>query len=105
MILKRMKRRHSRADTIAFCETVRRVRPDVAFGADFIAGFPTETEEMFENTMKLVDDAGLVAVFAEPDSAPVGSAAWLPLAGTEELGLASNMPFVPHASDPLTVPP
>jgi threonylcarbamoyladenosine tRNA methylthiotransferase MtaB len=59
MILKRMKRRHARADTIAFCETVRRSRPDAAFGADLIAGFPTETEAMFENTLKLVDDAGL----------------------------------------------
>ena len=59
MILKRMKRRHLRADTIAFCEEVRRLRPDVAFGADLIAGFPTETDAMFENTPALVDDAGL----------------------------------------------
>ena len=59
MILKRMKRRHTRADTIAFCETVRRLRPDAAFGADLIAGFPTETEAMFENSLTLVDDAGL----------------------------------------------
>ena len=50
MILKRMKRRHARADTIAFCDAVRRLRPDAAFGADLIAGFPTETEAMFENT-------------------------------------------------------
>jgi hypothetical protein len=47
MILKRMKRRHLRADTIKFCEDVRKMRPDVVFGADIIAGFPTETEEMF----------------------------------------------------------
>src|SRR5579863_7068355 len=59
LILKRMKRRHSRADTIAFCDTVRRLRPDAAFGADFITGFPTESEAMFENSLKLVDDAGL----------------------------------------------
>ena len=59
MILKRMKRRHARADTIAFCETCARLRPDVAFGADLIAGFPTETDAMFENTLQLVDDAGL----------------------------------------------
>ena len=58
LILKRMKRRHSRADTIAFCDTVRRLRPDAAFGADLIAGFPTESEAMFENSLKLVDDAG-----------------------------------------------
>jgi tRNA A37 methylthiotransferase MiaB len=50
MILKRMKRRHLRADTIKFCEDVRKMRPDVVFGADIIAGFPTETEEMFEFT-------------------------------------------------------
>ena len=59
LILKRMKRRHTRADTIAFCESVRRLRPEAAFGADLIAGFPTETEEMFRQTMNLVDDAGL----------------------------------------------
>jgi len=59
MILKRMKRRHARADTIAFCDTVRRLRPEAAFGADLIAGFPTETEEMFQQTMNLVDEAGL----------------------------------------------
>ena len=53
MILKRMKRRHSRADAIRFCDEVRRLRPDVVFGADLIAGFPTETEEMFENTRAL----------------------------------------------------
>src|SRR6202042_1863840 len=58
MILKRMKRRHTRADTIAFCDTVRRHRPDAAFGADLIAGFPTETEEMFENSLRPVDDPG-----------------------------------------------
>jgi threonylcarbamoyladenosine tRNA methylthiotransferase MtaB len=59
MILKRMKRRHSRADTIAFCDAVRRHRPDAAFGADLIAGFPTEDNAMFENSLALVDDAGL----------------------------------------------
>ena len=59
MILKRMKRRHSCADTIAFCNEVRRHRPDAAFGADLIAGFPTESNAMFENSLALVDDAGL----------------------------------------------
>jgi len=59
MILKRMKRRHARADTIAFCDAVRRHRPDAAFGADLIAGFPTETDAMFENSLSLVEDAGL----------------------------------------------
>ena len=59
MILKRMKRRHARADTIAFCDAVRRHRPDAAFGADLIAGFPTESDTMFNNSLALVDDAGL----------------------------------------------
>jgi threonylcarbamoyladenosine tRNA methylthiotransferase MtaB len=68
MILKRMKRRHARADTIAFCETVRRYRPEAAFGADLIAGFPTETEAMFENSLKLVDDAGLSLLHVFPFS-------------------------------------
>jgi threonylcarbamoyladenosine tRNA methylthiotransferase MtaB len=59
MILKRMKRRHSREDTITFCDELRRLRPDVVFGADLIAGFPTETDAMFENSYSLIDDAGL----------------------------------------------
>ena len=69
MILKRMKRRHARPHTIAFCDTVRRLRPEAAFGADFIAGFPTETEEMFENTLRLVDEAGLTYLHVFPFSA------------------------------------
>ncbi len=69
MILKRMKRRHARADTIAFCDAVRRLRPEAAFGADLIAGFPTETEAMFENSVKLVDDAGLSFLHVFPFSA------------------------------------
>ena len=59
LILKRMKRRHSRADVVRFCDEVRRLRPGAAFGADLIAGFPTESEAMFENSLSLVDDAGL----------------------------------------------
>jgi threonylcarbamoyladenosine tRNA methylthiotransferase MtaB len=75
MILKRMKRRHCRNDTIEFCEAVRRLRPDVAFGADLIAGFPTETEAMFENTLKLVEDAGLSFLHVFPFSARKGTPA------------------------------
>ncbi|HEY4125045.1 MAG TPA: tRNA (N(6)-L-threonylcarbamoyladenosine(37)-C(2))-methylthiotransferase MtaB [Rhizomicrobium sp.] len=75
MILKRMKRRHSRADTIRFCDDVRTHRPDAAFGADFIAGFPTETEEMFENTLKLVDEAGLSMLHVFPFSPRKGTPA------------------------------
>ncbi|HJT44283.1 MAG TPA: tRNA (N(6)-L-threonylcarbamoyladenosine(37)-C(2))-methylthiotransferase MtaB [Rhizomicrobium sp.] len=75
MILKRMKRRHSRADMIAFCDTVRRYRPDAAFGADFIAGFPTETQAMFENSLSLVDEAGLSRLHVFPFSPRPGTAA------------------------------
>jgi threonylcarbamoyladenosine tRNA methylthiotransferase MtaB len=75
MILKRMKRRHSRADTIRFCDAVRALRPEAAFGADLIAGFPTETDEMFENTLNLVDDAGLSMLHVFPFSARKGTPA------------------------------
>jgi threonylcarbamoyladenosine tRNA methylthiotransferase MtaB len=75
MILKRMKRRHSRADTIAFCEAVRRARPGAAFGADLIAGFPTETDAMFQQTMNLVDDAGLSVLHVFPFSPRRGTPA------------------------------
>ncbi len=75
MILKRMKRRHSRADIISFCERVRSLRPDAAFGADLIAGFPTETDEMFENTMGLVDEAGLAFLHVFPYSIRPGTPA------------------------------
>jgi len=79
VILKRMKRRHSRAQATAFCEKVRALRPDVVFGADLIAGFPTETEAMFENTMGLVDDCGLVWLHVFPYSArPETPAARMP---------------------------
>jgi threonylcarbamoyladenosine tRNA methylthiotransferase MtaB len=75
MILKRMKRRHSRADTVKFCETVRRHRPDAAFSADMIAGFPTETETMFENSLSLVEEAGLSRLHVFPYSPRPGTAA------------------------------
>jgi threonylcarbamoyladenosine tRNA methylthiotransferase MtaB len=75
MILKRMKRRHSRADIIAFCERVRGLRPDAVFGADLITGFPTETDEMFENTMGLVDEAGLTYLHVFPYSIRPGTPA------------------------------
>ena len=75
MILKRMKRRHSRADTIHFCETVRRYRPEAAFSADMIAGFPTESQTMFENSLSLVDDAGLSRLHVFPFSPRPGTAA------------------------------
>jgi threonylcarbamoyladenosine tRNA methylthiotransferase MtaB len=75
LILKRMKRRHTRDDTIAFCSAVRRHRPDAAFGADLIAGFPTETEAMFQQSMNLIDDAGLSVLHVFPFSARPGTPA------------------------------
>ena len=75
MILKRMKRRHSRAQALALIEQVRRVRPDVAFGADLIAGFPTETDEAFANTLALVEDAGLAYCHVFPFSPRPGTPA------------------------------
>ncbi|MFS4436859.1 tRNA (N(6)-L-threonylcarbamoyladenosine(37)-C(2))-methylthiotransferase MtaB [Paracoccaceae bacterium GXU_MW_L88] len=84
MILKRMKRRHLRDDAIAFCEEARRLRPDMVFGADIIAGFPTETEEMFANSLKLVEECDLTWLHVFPYS---------PRQGTP----AARMPQVPRA--------
>ena len=74
MILKRMKRRHSREDAIKVCERIRRIRPDSAFGADLIAGFPTETDRMFENTLEIIDECHLthlhVFPYSERDNTP-----------------------------------
>ena len=75
IILKRMKRRHSRDDAIAFCEQVRRLRPDVAFGADIIVGFPTESEEMFARSLDLVDECGLSQLHVFPFSSRPGTPA------------------------------
>lgn len=75
MILKRMKRRHSRDDAIAFCDRVRRLRPDIAFGADIIAGFPTETEEMFSRSLDLVEECGLTFLHVFPYSPRPGTPA------------------------------
>lgn len=82
LTLKRMKRRHSRADAIAFCERARKLRPDIVFGADLIAGFPTETDEMFENSRRIVDECGLTYLHVFPFS---------PRRGTP----AARMPQVP----------
>src|SRR4029077_2529822 len=84
MILKRMKRRHSRADAIRFCEEARRLRPDVVFGADIIAGFPTETDEMFGRSLDIVDECGLTHLHVFPFSARSGTP-------------AARMPPVPRA--------
>ena len=84
MTLKRMKRRHSRADAVAFCERARQLRPDVVFGADLIAGFPTETDDMFENSRSIVDACGLTYLHVFPFSARRGTP-------------AARMPQVPGA--------
>ncbi|SDY67412.1 tRNA (N(6)-L-threonylcarbamoyladenosine(37)-C(2))-methylthiotransferase MtaB [Citreimonas salinaria] len=75
LILKRMKRRHLRDDAIAFCEDARRLRPDMTFGADIIAGFPTETEAHFENSLKLVEECDLTWLHVFPYSARPGTPA------------------------------
>jgi threonylcarbamoyladenosine tRNA methylthiotransferase MtaB len=75
LVLKRMKRRHLRADAIAFCAEVRRLRPDVVFGGDIIAGFPTETDAMFSRSLDLVDECGLTHLHVFPFSARPGTPA------------------------------
>jgi threonylcarbamoyladenosine tRNA methylthiotransferase MtaB len=75
MILKRMKRRHSRADAVAFCKQVRDLRPDAVFGADLIAGFPTETDDMFRRSLDLIDDCGLTWLHVFPYSPRPGTPA------------------------------
>jgi threonylcarbamoyladenosine tRNA methylthiotransferase MtaB len=85
LILKRMKRRHLRDDAIRFCDNVRRLRPEVVFGADLIAGFPTETEAMFENTLDIVEHCGLTYLHVFPFS---------PRKGTP----AARMPQVAHSA-------
>lgn len=75
MILKRMKRRHTREDAIQFCETVRKARPDMVFGADLIAGFPTETDEMFENSRTIIQECGLTWLHVFPYSPKQGTPA------------------------------
>jgi threonylcarbamoyladenosine tRNA methylthiotransferase MtaB len=75
MILKRMKRRHGRDDAIAFCAQVRELRPGFAFGADLIAGFPTETEEMFTRSLDIVDECGLSFLHVFPYSPRDGTPA------------------------------
>jgi threonylcarbamoyladenosine tRNA methylthiotransferase MtaB len=75
VILKRMKRRHARGDIISFCDRIRGLRPDAVFGADLIAGFPTEDDAMFENTERLVEDAGLTLLHVFPYSIRPGTPA------------------------------
>ena len=75
LILKRMKRRHGRADAVALCARLRALRPDIVFGADFIAGFPTESEAAFANTLALVEDCGLSFLHVFPFSPREGTPA------------------------------
>ncbi|HEY5067266.1 MAG TPA: tRNA (N(6)-L-threonylcarbamoyladenosine(37)-C(2))-methylthiotransferase MtaB [Xanthobacteraceae bacterium] len=75
LILKRMKRRHLRADAIAFCHAVRQLRPDTVFGADLIAGFPTESEAMFQNSLDLIGECGLTHLHVFPFSPRPGTPA------------------------------
>jgi threonylcarbamoyladenosine tRNA methylthiotransferase MtaB len=75
LTLKRMKRRHSRAHAVDFCDEVRKLRPDMVFGADLIAGFPTESDAMFARSLSLVDDCGLTFLHVFPFSARPGTPA------------------------------
>lgn len=75
LVLKRMKRRHLRGDAIAFCAQVRKLRPDTTFGADIIAGFPTETEDMFRRSLDLVEECGLTWLHVFPFSSRPGTPA------------------------------
>src|SRR5437762_6037920 len=70
-----MKRRHSRDDAVQFCAQVRRLRPDISLGADIIAGFPTETDEMFSRSEDLVDECGLTFLHVFPYSKRPGTPA------------------------------
>ncbi len=85
MILKRMKRRHLRADAIRFCDEARRLRPDVVFGADLIAGFPTETDDMFARSLDIVEECGLTYLHVFPFSSRKGTP-------------AARMPQVPRSA-------
>jgi threonylcarbamoyladenosine tRNA methylthiotransferase MtaB len=75
LILKRMKRRHNRAEAIHVCREIRRLRSDIVFGADVIAGFPTETEAMFEDSLALIEECGLTHIHAFPYSPRPGTPA------------------------------
>ena len=83
LILKRMGRRHSREDVIALCQKIRRVRPEARFGADFICGFPTETEENFQNTLALVQEAKIdklhVFPYSEREGTPAAKMPQIPM--------------------------
>ena len=68
LILKRMKRRHNRRDVISICARIRKIRPNIVFGADLIAGFPTETKALFRETLELIDEAGLTYLHIFPYS-------------------------------------
>eukprot|EP01037_Dinobryon_pediforme_P013471 gene13471-13586_t len=93
LVLKRMKRRHNRADSLEFCSTIRAKRPDISFSADLIAGFPTETEAMFENTLALIEDCGLSTVHVFPFSPRSGTPAakMPPVAGSEIKSRAARL--------------
>ena len=84
MILKRMKRRHSREDSIKFCSILKKTRPEITFSADIIAGFPTETEEMFKNTISIIEECKIDWIHVFPYSSRVGTP-------------ASKMPQIPKS--------
>jgi threonylcarbamoyladenosine tRNA methylthiotransferase MtaB len=81
-----MKRRHTRTDAVQLCANLRQLRPDIVFGADLIAGFPTETEEMFTNSLRLVEECGLTWLHVFPYSARPGTpAARMPAVAPQDI--------------------
>jgi threonylcarbamoyladenosine tRNA methylthiotransferase MtaB len=91
IILKRMKRRHSRADIVKFCDRVRALRPDAVFGADLIAGFPTESDAMAQASLDLIDDAGLTFLHVFPYSVRPGTpAARMPQVNADAIKLRAR---------------
>ena len=100
LTLKRMKRRHSRAEAVALCQEIRDLRPDVAFGADLIAGFPTETEDMFQGSLDMIEDCGLSYVHIFPYSKREGTpAAKMPqVPGTVRKERAAKLRQAGHAA-------
>ena len=111
MILKRMKRRHLRDDAIRFCEDARRLRPDMVFGADIIAGFPTETDAMLEQSLRLVQECGLTFLHIFPFSARKGTpAARMPMVNgavikdrAARLRAAGDVALMQHLSSQLGI--
>ena len=100
LVLKRMKRRHSRDDALAVVDRFRAIRPDMVFGADIIAGFPTETDAMFENTLRIVDEAGFTFLHVFPYSPRPGTPAARMPQVDRRAGRCGRAPGTGHGTRP-----